>query len=202
MKKYFLFGLFIFFQSCSVIEINESGYRSLTYFEKTHVKPFESATVEKTCEGEGCLTIFEINSENIKSLLGRQEYTWVHIWNPYCSNESCINIEQYEKLENNYADNGLTLNFISGTYDLDHIASIAKKSNFSKTIYVLEGSYYGVKLKEIRKKLYEDINPNSEPDDYFFYDDFLFSGDSLIYMGDDINDSIFDVYLLKSTVKN
>jgi len=195
MKKYTLFILIIIFQSCITIELSESGYRSLEYFEKLHVKPFESAYNEKSCITENCRAIFEINSNNILELAKNQKYTWIHIWKPYCSNESCVNIEQFSKLENKYINNGLNLTFISTTYDLKQIISIANNSNFSDPIYVLEGSYYGVKFKEIRKKLYEDLNADSKPDDYFFHDDFVFYQDSLIFMGN-VNDSIFDSLIL------
>jgi hypothetical protein len=195
MKKYTLFSLIIIIQSCITLELGESGYRSLNNFEKLHIQPFESALSEQSCLNENCRTIFEINSNNILELTKNQDYTWVHIWNPYCSNESCVNIDQFAKLENKYIKNGLHLTFISATYDLNQIISTAINSNFSNTIYVLESSFYGVKLKEIRKKLYEDLNTNSKPEDYFFYDDFVFNHDSLIFMGE-VNDSIFETIIL------
>jgi len=89
------------------------------------------------------------------------------------------------------------MTFISRTYDINKIITRAKKSNFSKTIYVLDGSYFGYRNKKIAKKLYEDLNTNSKEDDYFFYSNYIFKGDSLIYMGNEINDSIID-NLLKS----
>jgi hypothetical protein len=97
-------------------------------------------------------------------------------------------------LENKYIKNGLQLTFISATYEFNQIISTATNSNFSNPIYVLESSFYGVKLKEIRKKLYEDLNTNSKPDDYFFHEDFVFNHDSLIFMGK-VNDSIFETII-------
>ena len=183
--------------SCGMIEINESGYRSISHLEGHHIKPFELAESSGSCRDLGCLSVYEITSQNILDSLSNHEYSWIHTWLPFCAIEKCVNIYQFENLENNYKSYGLNMTFISRTYDINKIITRAKQSNFSKTIYVLDGSYFGYKNKKVAKKLYKDLNTNSKEDDYFFYSDYLFKGDSLIYMGNEINDSIID-NLLKS----
>tara|TARA_R110002050_G_scaffold299169_1_gene464042 strand:+ start:610 stop:1215 length:606 start_codon:yes stop_codon:yes gene_type:complete len=189
--------LAILLKSCITIEIGESGYRSLTSYEKNYIKPFEDAGLINSNTTNDSLHIFEINSEDLKSIIKKQDYTWIHIWNPYCSDESCINIEYFEKLENKYQHLGLNLVFISSTYDIQQITSTVKNSGFSKEVYVLESAYYGNKLKDMRKKLYFDLNPKANQDDNFLYDDFIFSNDMQIYKGTEINDSIIEVLIPK-----
>lgn len=164
--------------------------------EKIHIKPFEAANQEEPCKDQRCRSIYEINSADILGLLDEQEYTWVHIWNPYCPDENCVNIGQFETLADTYKNKGLKLVYISATYDISKIFSIAENSSFSKPIYVLDGSYYGPKLKAMRQKLHMDLDKDAGEDDYFFQDDYLFKGDSLIYMGKEANDSIFEKLII------
>jgi len=72
-----------------------------------------------------------------------------------------------------------------------------KISNFSKPIYVLQSSYYGVKNKKIRQKFHSEIDSNYKEEDHIFYSDYLFIEDSLVYMGNKMNDSIVKQYIIK-----
>jgi hypothetical protein len=195
MKKLVLLSIILLLQSC--ITINESGYRFLSIPEKEYIQPFEQADFQKKRDNSDCFKLFEINTENIKFIIAKQQYTWLHIWLPYCPNESCTNIAQYEEFEKRHSASGLNLSFISSTYDIDDIIKYMKMSNFSKPIYVLQSSYYGVKNKKIRQKFHSEIDPNYKEEDHIFYSDYLFIEDSLVYMGDKMNDSIVKQYITK-----
>ncbi len=190
MKLLFASTLLLLISGCGMIEINESGYRSISSLESHHIKPFEASKEPSDCKELDRFMVYEINSKQILDTIKKQPYTWVHIWLPYCPNESCTNINQYENLENKYKNKGLNLLFISKSYDLSRIISTANQSNFSKSIYVLDGAYFGYKNKEISKKLYQDLNTNAQEDDNYFYTDYLFKGDTLVYMGYEVSDSI------------
>ena len=195
MKKLVLLSIILLLQSC--ITINESGYRFLSIAEKEYIKPFEQADFQEKKDNRECFKLFEINTENIKSITAKQEYTWLHIWLPYCPNESCTNITQYEEFEKRHSGSSLNLSFISSTYDIDDIIKYMKMSNFSKPIYVLQSSYYGVKNKKIRQKFHSEIDSNYKEEDHIFYSDYLFIEDSLVYMGNKMNDSIVKQYITK-----
>ena len=45
------------------------------------------------------LKVYEINSKNIKTIILQNEYTWVHLWRPFCSAEYCQNIGVFQEID-------------------------------------------------------------------------------------------------------
>lgn len=201
MKKFILFSIVLLLLQSCFIHINESGYRSLNYVKNLHIKSLEAINNIDSFNTENNKNIYKVNTENIFDIANNHEYTWVHIWNPYCPNDNCVNIGQFEELADHYKSKGLKLVFTSTSYDLKKIFTIADNSSFRKPIYVLDGEYYGVKLKKIRQKLYMDLNKEAKEDDVFFHDDYVFKGDSLIYFGSNITDSIMDKLILEDKIQ-
>lgn len=194
MKLFFLV-VFAFLLSSCIISINTNSYEFLNDTSKQIIKPFEkSFSYKKSYDGKN-LTLFEINSMNINYITNNNEYTWLHIWNPYCHNDHCVNIKPFEEIANKYSLNGLNLIMASSTYDLKQIKNTIDVSGFEQKVYVLENDYYGGKLKQIRNKLNEDLNPEDTLKNTF-YSDYLFKKDSLIFTGHSINDSIVESLLL------
>ncbi|MGM0478279.1 MAG: hypothetical protein ACQERC_03570 [Bacteroidota bacterium] len=194
MKKTSIILLAFLFQNCIAINIGQNGYSSLSESEKEQVLPFEQARFQEPGNHKENCNVFEINTANIKPLLEEQEYTWIHIWLPYCSNESCTNIAQYENIEKRNQSHGLKLILASLTYDLENINKYVRAANFSNPVFVLQSSYYGTKLKDIRQKFHSEIHPEYAETGDVYYSDYLFAGDRLVYMGDEMNDSIVEHY--------
>ena len=183
--------LFFLLQSCNAVQINESGYRSLNYMKNLHVKPFKTVNNYTTYNQGDNKYIFKIDSKEILETAKNNQYTWLHTWLPYCPSDNCQNITPYKSLASDYKDKGLKTLFTSATYDFKYIFNITENSNFNLPIHVLDGEYYGYKNKKIRLKLYKDLNIEAKEDDYIFHEDYVFKGDSLVFMGE-ITDSILD----------
>lgn len=198
MKKLSTLLLLVVLQSCGLIEINGNGYRYLKFVSKSHILPFHSAKDYNVDDNQSCFKVFEINNENFQSAFKSNELTWVHLWKPYCGNESCTNINQYSDLKSRIDDDRLKLLFVSVAYDMNSIAWYLSNSNFKEIVYVLEDEYYGSKTKWAYQKLHLDFDKTADKDDHFFHDNYLFMGDSLIYKGDKINDSIISSYIRNS----
>lgn len=186
-----LLSLTFVIASCGLIQINESGYRSINYTKNLHIKAFEATEKYDNFNQGDNKFLFKINSENILATAKDNEYTWLHIWLPFCPNDNCQNIRPYKTLANKYESKGLKTLFTSATYDFKYIFKISGNANFNHPIYVLDGEYYGYKNKKIRQKLYQELNKEAKEDDYIFHDDYIFKGDSLVFMGK-VNDSIMD----------
>ncbi len=196
MKNVFFLVLICLISSCITVSINTNDYEFLSYSEKEYLRPFEHAKLYSAGDNKNCFKLFEVNTENVKSIIEEQEITWLHIWVPYCPNESCTSISQYESFEKQYKSNGLNLAFISATYDMDNIIKIVQQSNFTKPVYVLKSSYFGVKNKKIRTKFHSELDPTfNEEEDLVFHSDYLFVKDSLVYAGPEMNDSIIREYI-------
>lgn len=210
MKTRFFTTIVLLFLLQSCKHINSSGYQMFDpnstfskakYMEQLHILSHEKVN-ETTVFNSGLNKyIYKINTEEILEIADKNKYTWLHIWLPYCPNDNCVNIGQYEALEKKYKDKGLELLFTSKTYNMRQIFTLAENSDFTLPIYVLDGEYYGYKLKDISQKLYTDLNSDAKEDDYIFHRNYVFKGDSLIYMGNDINDSILDNLILGDKVQ-
>lgn len=196
IKKFTILLGFFIIQSCGLIEINGNGYRYLKYVSKSHIEPFESSYSYDVSDNQSCFKVFEIKNDNIQTAIKSNDITWIHLWKPYCGNESCTNIKQYSDLRSNFEKKGVHLLFVSVTYDINRISKYIKEANFQELVYVLDNDYYGSKTKLAYQKLHLDLDPQATKDDYFFYDNYLFSGDQLIYKGKVINDSIISSYLM------
>jgi len=197
MKKLIVLPLLLLLQNCITVSINENEYRNLSIAEKEYIQPFQQVQFHEQSDNQDCFKLFEINTQNVDSLVQHQEYTWIHIWKPYCPNESCTNIAQYENFEKRHRSSGLKMIFTSSTYDMDDIIKYVQSARFSKPVYVLQSSYYGVKNKGIRRKFHKDLDKDYSEDDRIFYSDYLFVKDSLVYMGDEMNDTILERYISK-----
>tara|TARA_B100000508_G_scaffold140085_1_gene139935 strand:+ start:19295 stop:19891 length:597 start_codon:yes stop_codon:yes gene_type:complete len=196
MKSLFYLLLTLLLTSCIAINVND--YEFLNYAEKEYLRPYKASTDHEIGDNSACFKLYEINTPEVKSITRENEFTWVHIWLPFCPNESCQNIAQYEWLEKRHQSKGLNLAFISATYDIDDIIKIVQHSKFTKPVYVLQNSYYGRKNKKIRTKFHSEIDPNYEEEDPIFHSDYLFIKDSLVYFVNNMNDSIIESHSMKS----
>lgn len=146
MKKLSFLIFFFLFSSCIAINVND--YEFFNYAEKEYLRPYEASKNHNVSDNSECFKLFKINTPDIKSITRENQLTWIHIWLPYCPNESCTSIAQYESLEKRHKSKDLNLTFISATYDIDDIIRIVQHSHFTKPVYVLQNSYYGRKNKK------------------------------------------------------
>ncbi len=135
--------LILLIYACGIIRINENGYRDLTKSEKKLILPFNG---KDEIDNNGSKFIYEINISDIKSILKKNKFTWIHLWRPYCSSDYCQNINYFSDLEDKFINKDFHLLLISETYDISIIKDIVKKTRFIKPIYVLQDAYYGHKI--------------------------------------------------------
>lgn len=181
MKNLIILSVFItiMLQSC-ITFVSGNEYNGLTNQAKERIAPFSLENWERRVDHSEYLDICEINSRDIKALAKHHPYLWIHLWNPYCSNDYCQNISYLETMANKYAEQGLVLVLVSTTYDLSGIHKIATESRFTRPIATMEHDYYGKNLKAARFKLEHDLTWVSKevfkdryrasPDDFFFKD--------------------------------
>lgn len=189
--------LFLFlFSSCGVIIINENNYRSLKVSEKRNIKPYKDNILYSNLAIEQDNYIYEINTNDIKTYLKKQKYTWIHLWRPFCSTDYCQNINYFSVLEDKYKKKELRLLLISETYDINIINNIVKENKYNKQIYVLQDAYYGHKIMKTRKKFIKEINNNNLKMSKYGFDNYFFKDTILIYSGNIINKEIIDSLII------
>lgn len=187
-------GLIVFLVVLSVIAsgclimIGENSFRSLTERDKTFVKPFDAEVLEVKDTASGKY-LYEVTASDILEQAKKNEYTWVHFWRSYCSNDHCQNIGTFQETADKH--DSLTLIMVSVTYDFGSIRRITKVSDFTHPILVLKDGTYGHKLTKGRELLATDFNLEGGGS---FGDNLVYKRDSLIYNGDNgqaFLDSIF-----------
>jgi hypothetical protein len=195
MKLLILFILFLTLTGCGIILINENNYRALKETDKKSIKPYDfNATQYNRIKNEE-LYVYEIDSKDIKENLKQSKFTWIHLWRPFCQAPTCQNINVYSEIEKDYKNKGLSLLFISESYDIQSIKKIVTNIGFQKNIFVLQDAYYGHKSRKNRVKLFHDLNNNQFKATKYGVDDFLFKDTLLIYAGHQLNKKVIDSVL-------
>jgi len=174
--------------------INENGFRALKYSDKDYFQPFNIDMVNKKVNNKDSLVVYEINSKNIRESVSKNKYTWVHLWRPYCLSDFCQNINYFSDIADK--KQGLSLLLISETYSVETIRSCVVKSDYNRSIFVLQDSYYGHKTRENRLKLYNDFKIDSLVSTKCGFDDYLFKDTVLIFAGNLLNEHIIDSLMM------
>ena len=172
--------------------INENNYRGLKESEKKFIKPFNIDLLSENVTKSDSLFLYEINSKYISECTLKSKYIWVHLWRPFCNTEYCQNINYFSNLAENYKGDGLELLMISESYDFKSIQNCIQNSNFNKTIFVLEDSYYGHKLRSNRLMLFNDFNKDNSIETKIGYSDYLFKDSTIIFIGNKLNSHLLD----------
>lgn len=205
MNTYFIsFRIHIFLSICifqillyaCVVMINENDYRGLSSKDHEQVKDFTLLKENQTVDNVNNLILYEINSNQIKEILISHSYTWIHLWRPYCSSQSCQLIDYYSKIKEKYKKYNVEFLLISETYDLFSIRNSLKENPYNDVIYVLSDSYYGHKLLEIRNKFFQDFIKNSNIEIRSTCIDFIFQDTILIYASENAKNQLFDSLII------
>ena len=163
--------------------INENDYRALEEDQKQNIKSFNLETFDSEVNNQDELILYEITSMDIKTCSQKQEYTWVHIWIPYCGAEQCKSINYYQEAENTFKSNDLKVLLVSNSYDFKTIKSRLEHSNYTKPIFVLKDSYFGHKTKKTGIKLFDDLKQDSSLQSDYGFGDYLYKDTVLIFAG-------------------
>lgn len=196
MNKTFIIFLVVFFSSCGIILINENSYRNLKDNQKDFIRPFSEDAVYIYSVLKPQQFVYEINTNNIKRIITKQKFTWLHLWRPYCSADYCQNIKFFSNLEGKFKKYNLQLLLISEDYNKHYIEKCVKDNGFKKSVFVLQDSYYGHKITKNRKRFFNELNNNKLPSSRYSYEDYLFKDTILIYAGMHINYKKMDSLIL------
>ena len=172
--------LILLLLSSCVIEINENGYRSLTDEAKRHVRPFTIDLLNQKHNYRDSIILYEISSRDLKQIIKKNKYTWVHFWAPHCSSKSCINVtnlmNEVEEKEKQYDFAEL---LISTEYDFENLKQRLNNSKFTQPVFILTDSIYGHKNGKALRLFASEIdnnnliNKNKYFGEYFFCDTLL-----------------------------
>ena len=198
MKNIIRLIIILLLSSCGIIMINKNNYRSLTESDKNRVRPFYIEIVSQKVNNQEKLFLYEINTNDIKKYVRNQKYTWIHLWRPFCPNESCQNINYYLNIENSLKNCDLQLLLISESYDFISIQNIVNNSFYDNPIYVLQDLYYGHKIRSNRMKFYSELMTEHSPKTRIGFDDYLFKDTVLIFIGDGLNEHIIDSLIMNN----
>ncbi|MFZ4463856.1 MAG: hypothetical protein ACOYN5_08405 [Bacteroidales bacterium] len=200
MKNLIKFLVFILLFGCGVILINENNYRNLSDTDKIIIMPFDPEIVSKN-ENNKQFQLYEINANDIMNYTKMHNYTWVHLWRPFCPNQNCQNIYYFLDVVDSINIYDIEFLLVSESYDLKLIENIVINSAYDKPIFVLQDSHYGHKINSNRLKFIKDFETELSYSSHYGFGDFLFKDSTLIYMGDDLNkdkiESLFDSFQTK-----
>ncbi|MBR9861795.1 hypothetical protein GYB22_13840 [bacterium] len=155
MRNHYSFLLsFLLFSSC-VISLNETGYNYLKDDSLDRLRkynPQEQGYNQLKLQGK---IVYEITATDLQFDSRRNDYTLIHLWRPFCSNESCQVISPYAEFSRTHR--GLKFYLISETYGIEDIDTIAINSKYNLPIFVLESAHYGIKLKKARNLFFTEL---------------------------------------------
>ncbi len=192
MKKHIVeILLFLLLPSC-IVMINENDYRGLNENQKKKIKQFDVNLLYGNNTYNDTLYLYELNPDDINIVTRNFRYTFVHLWRPFCTAESCQNVSFYQYLQNKYHNTGLKVLLVSETYDLEDIYKVVKNSDYRLPVFVLQDKYFGHKLRRNRIKLLEELNKTGMPETKTGFDDFFFKDTTLIYFGSNFTEKTID----------
>ncbi len=194
MKYIVTVFLFLFIERCGVIQINENSYRTLSDSDKKFIRPFHTEIVSTRVNSDSVF-IYEINTNDIKALIHKQPYTWIHLWRPFCHADICQNVDYIGNLADKYKSAGVEMLFISETYDIADIQHVIKNSHFNHPVFVLQSDYYGYKLRKNRIKLILKLKSELIDSKQIWFDDYFFKDSTVIYAGTLVNETTIDSLL-------
>jgi len=180
--------------------INENNHRGLTSEELEHFQNFRPDTFHQNADFHN-LVIYEITTPQLKSITAKNNFTWVHLWRPWCTTEKCQNIGYYSQTAGKFSHTGLKFLLLSESYDLKAILKAVQNSNYQDQVYVMEDSYFGHKLNLAREKFIEGIMNNDLVKPGKYYDDFIFRDTLLAFASEDITLETVDS-LMTVLIKN
>jgi hypothetical protein len=168
-------------------DFNSNSYSSLKEEELKRVKDFDLSVINSDFQNDSLVNIYEIDHSIIQEkILEEGKYTWIHYWRPYCSNESCININLYSNEAKKY--DHLKLLLVSQTYDFPQIQGTYELKNYPLAIFVIKNNSYSEKMKEAKQQITSKlILKEVLTDDELFADDILFFGNMIVYVGDSLD---------------
>ncbi len=187
MKYLLSLLVLLFIEGCGIILINENDYRSVSDLEKSLIRPFNQAIVTAKVNNGDSLFVYEFNNGNIKTVTRKFNYTWIHLWRPFCHADACQNIKYFADLADTYSSKGLVLLLVSETYDFNEIKNVMNHSVYNKPVFVLQSDYYGYKIRKNRIKFISELNPDLIASKQIWLDDFLFKDTTLIFAGNKLD---------------
>ncbi|GAB1404275.1 hypothetical protein DSECCO2_543700 [anaerobic digester metagenome] len=168
-------------QGCVII--NENNYRTLRPEQQTQIEHFNNQLIHREWN-PGTQTLVEVDGNDIFDVVRQSPFTWVRLWRPFCSAESCENLSVYAAKAEAYP--GLSFMLISESYDFKSIKEKFEQSNFKGSSYVLKDAVYGHKMTPARKKFIAEMGNNQPVQPLFYDNDFFFIGDSLVFAGNSL----------------
>lgn len=186
-KTIFLCGIIFLCYSCGIIQINENNYDKLTEKDKKKIKTFNESLSNEI--GSTSFAIYEINTTEIKNQLKKNNFTWVHLWAPYCKGDECKRLSYYTELKKKYSNFNLKIYVTSIFYDVTLINEIVLNNKYEEPIYVLQNSYFGKNMSKAQKKLNQELTNTQEKK---WFSEYLFKDTILLYKGYDINGPLLD----------
>lgn len=197
--KIFTGVTFLILSAC-VMDIGSNMYKTCTKEQLTHFKPAEASS-QFSGNDTLNLSIYELNSKEIKKRLVGQKYTWIHMWRPYCKADYCENIN-YPK--NVSSKRNIQFFLLSQVYDLVNIRKSLGRTVYDQPVYVIQNSSYkmGTKMNGKNKaatQMRKELNNNPKLTLSKWGDDLFFKDTVLIYASEaalDANkiDSLLNIY--------
>ena len=179
-----LFTLLLFAGSCITISIN--GYRFLTEEQRSEIRQFGAAPKDDSLGKY----LAEITAKDLYTSFDREQYTWVHVWVPYCKSENGKPLFYYDNILETHKNKGLQLFLISNVYNYKPVKQ--QIQDYGPDVYVIKHDSYGKRTGKNLKAFGWEMMEAGYIDTRRFGGNMIFKGDSLVYQGYKISNAIMD----------
>lgn len=168
-----------FLTGCMVY-INNDGYGYLNEAEKQHFQPFPAEISLTSGYDTTALIIYRLCEQDIQKILKSYDYTWVHIWAPYCPSADHAGLLNKLQLAATTAGQRLNVVLISSSYDYDAIKSRVSYSRYPFPVYVLDEACFGSSRGKALRHLHRVLHHHQVSGKRGFFGDYLLKDTTVV----------------------
>ena len=183
MSKIICLVSMLTFFSCGVVKINNTNYYKLTAKELDSIHPFSQDDAQKVYSYKDSCVLQKISYRDIALLSKKYKCVWLHFFSPWCTSESCTNLQQYINFAKE-AGGDLRLVLVSNSYDYAAIKTVLQGTDYNHVVYVLDNEAYSENITHANRLFFHQINAAKACAAKSYASDYLLRSDSLLLMKD------------------
>ncbi|MFP5471382.1 MAG: hypothetical protein ACLGGV_07275 [Bacteroidia bacterium] len=162
----FLF-LLIVVHSCTIQRVTRSsvddGSTTLTKYDSVHIRTFnmENAFKKQTISSQDDIFFEEIKGDDVKKLIGINDYTWVIVaasWCPHCHNE----VPRVSGILEELKEYNIKPIIIFQNYDIKATQELLYSAHWDEQTYIIDAKTYGSVEPQKHLKIRKEICPECD----------------------------------------
>ena len=191
MKNLIHVVLILLMSSC-IIRVNENYYLNLQDTDQQKVVSYSEVAIDTQVNNQDNVILYEITANNVLDYVKKNDFVWVHVWDPNCTTSECVNIKNFENAEVNHKDKNLKLIFVSESYSIERIEEIASAAHFEKSIQVLKDAHYGHNRLKGKRQFASELSGRKVEKDDRLNLNFVFVNGKLVEESPVLKPSVLD----------